>query len=90
MGELDFGMLAAYVIGILLLYIIGKTFAKPFKFFGKVLLNLFLGAAILLAINYVGQYVSFIIPFNIVTSLMVGFLGIPGIVLVIILTKLFI
>ena len=90
MGELDYGMMAAYAIGILLLYIIGKTFAKPFKLFGKVLLNLVLGAVILLAINYVGQYISFNIPFNILTSLIVGFLGIPGVVLVIILTKLFI
>lgn len=89
MGELNYGMLAAYAVGILLLYIIGKSLAAPFKFFGKVVLNLILGGVILVFINYVGQYINFHIAFNVITALIAGFLGIPGVVLLIILTKLF-
>lgn len=89
MGELDYGMVAAYAVGIFLLYIIGRSLAAPFKFIGKVVLNLVLGGVILVFINYIGQYIHFHIPFNAITALTAGFLGIPGVVLLIVLTRLF-
>lgn len=89
MGQLDYGMLAAYAVGIILLYIIGKSVSAPLKFFGKLVFNLIVGSVILIFINYLGGYINFHIGLNVVTALIVGFLGIPGVVLVIILTKLF-
>lgn len=89
MGELDYGMIAAYAVGIFLLYMIGRSLAAPFKLIGKVVLNLVIGGAILALLNYVGQYINFHIAFNAITALIAGFLGIPGVVLLIVLTQLF-
>ena len=58
-------------------FLFGRIFVKPIKFIFKVV------------INYIGLNFSFHIGINIWTSALVGILGIPGAVLLIIL-KIFI
>lgn len=70
-------------------WIIGKMFSIPLKAIGKLILNSVLGGLLIFIINLIGQLFSFHIGLNVVTSLLVGILGIPGAILLIIL-KLFI
>lgn len=70
-------------------WIIGKVFSIPLKAIGKLILNSILGGVLIFIINLVGQLFSFHIGLNVVTSLLVGILGIPGAILLIIL-KIFI
>lgn len=70
-------------------FLFGRIFVKPIKFIFKVVLNSILGCLLIALINYIGLNFSFHIGINIWTSALVGILGIPGAVLLIIL-KIFI
>ena len=72
----------ACIIGILL---IGRIFIVPIKIIIKLVLNSILGAILLFIINIVGSNFSFHIGINLITTLLTGILGIPGVVLLIIL-----
>lgn len=74
---------------IVVLWIIGKVFSIPLKSILKLIFNSVLGGILIFIINIIGGIFGFHIGLNVGTSLLVGLLGIPGAVLLIIL-KLFI
>lgn len=51
----------------------------------KIILNTILGAVLLAIINFIGIYFSFNIALNIYSALIIGILGVPGLVLLILL-----
>ncbi len=55
----------------------------PVKFILKLIYNGLIGGAMLWAVNYIGAYFSFAIAINPITALVAGFLGVPGVVLLI-------
>lgn len=55
------------------------------KILKKALLNTILGAVLLAIINFVGIYFNFYIALNIYSALIIGILGVPGLILLIIL-----
>ena len=74
------------MIGCVLAFlIIGKIFLFPIKLLFKLILNTIIGGAIIYIINLIGANFGFHIGLNITTSLVVGILGIPGAILLIIL-----
>lgn len=70
---------------VIAIIIIARIFAWPLKVIFKLILNIIIGLVILLFINAYGGPIGLYIPFNIVTALITGFLGIPGVVLLIII-----
>lgn len=89
MGIADVGVILAYSAGIMLIFMISWLFVKPFKFLGRLILNSLLGALFLIIFNYFGKYTGIFIGVNEVTALLLGILGIPGF-LAILLVKLLI
>ena len=69
----------------LAIFIIGKILLFPIKLLIKLIFNSIIGAAIIYIINLIGANFGFHIGLNLVTSLVVGILGIPGAILLIIL-----
>ena len=74
-----------YLACICFLFIFGKVFLVPITKILKLILNSILGGVIIFIINLVGQVYSFHIGLNIVTSILVGILGIPGAICIIII-----
>lgn len=72
------------IIGIVILFIVLKVFKWPLK----ILLNGIFGVVLLYIVNLIGGYFDFYIAINIVTALVAGILGIPG-VAILIIYKLF-
>jgi len=72
------------VIGIVILFIVLKIFKWPIK----ILLNGIFGVALLYLVNLVGAEFNFYIGINVVTALIAGILGVPGVAALIIF-KLF-
>lgn len=70
---------------VIAIVIIAKLLAWPLKVIIKLLANIFIGLVILLCINTFGVGIGLYIPFNIVTSLVAGLLGIPGVLLLVII-----
>lgn len=68
------------------IFIIGKIFLFPIKKILKLVFNTIIGGAIIYIINLIGITFGFHIGLNIITSLVVGVLGIPGAILLIILS----
>lgn len=81
--------LITYLACICFLFIFGRVFIIPIKKILKLVINSILGGVIIFFINLVGVIWGFHIGLNIFTSILVGILGIPGVVCIIII-KLFI
>lgn len=64
---------------IIALAIIVKLLAWPLKKILKLAINVAIGVGLLFLFNYFGgTWVGFIVPINWITALIVGLLGIPG------------
>jgi len=53
-----------------------------------ILKNVLIGIVVLYVVNFLGIDLNIFIPINIITIIIVGFLRIPGLVILLILTKL--
>ena len=80
--------LLTYLACICFLFIFGRVFIIPIKKILKLLINSILGGITIFLINLIGGYFGFHIGLNIFTSILVGLLGIPG-AIVLIVVKLF-
>lgn len=74
----ELGIILTYTSGIMLVFMISWIFFKPLKFVGKIILNSLIGALALIIFNYFGQYTGVHIGVNEFTALIIGLLGIPG------------
>lgn len=68
---------------LVVIYIGAQVMMKPVKLLWKVAINSVIGLILLLLVNYAASYFGFVLPINIITILVAGFLGIPGILLLI-------
>ena len=69
-------MMVYALIGLALLFLIIKLLKWPLK----ILINGILGIILLYISNIVGSYIGFVLPINAISALIAGFLGIPGII----------
>lgn len=82
------GNLIAYLACICFIFIFGKIFIVPIKKILKLVLNSILGGLAIFVINLMGANFGFHIGLNIFTSIIIGLLGLPGTVCLIIVKLL--
>ena len=82
---LNFNSIITIIVCILFLWGLGKIFSFPIKKIFRFIINSILGGILIFFINIIGANFSFHIGLNIVTSIIVGLLGIPGAILLIVL-----
>lgn len=70
---------------ICMLFVFGRIFIVPIKWLFKLALNSVFGALLIWIINLIGGVLGFHIGLNIWTSILVGFLGVPGAILLILI-----
>lgn len=87
--SMEIGILLAYAFGILVLYIIGYLFLVPIRMLFRLIVNSVLGGLLIIAVNLIGSFWDFHIPLNILSAICVGILGVPGVVLLYILSHFF-
>lgn len=68
---------------LVIIFIIAQLITTPIKLVWKLVINSLIGLVLLMLTNYIGAYFDFSLPLNILTVLISGFLGIPGILLLI-------
>ena len=83
---MQIGVLLTYAGAIILIFLIGKIFLWPIKLVLKLVLNSVIGGAAILMINVLAVGFGIFIPLNILNALIVGVLGRPGAVLLLIFT----
>ena len=82
---MDFNSIIVYIACILFLFIFGRIFIVPIKTILKLIVNSVLGGIIIFIVNLVGSIWGFHIGLNLITSVFVGILGIPGVIVIIII-----
>ncbi|HOQ36780.1 MAG TPA: pro-sigmaK processing inhibitor BofA family protein [Acetivibrio sp.] len=85
----EYQVVFAYIIGIILLYFLGRYLADPMKIVVRLIFNTVLGTVSLLGINLAGSLFNYHIALNPVTALISGILGIPGVLLLVVLKQVY-
>jgi len=78
-------LIASFAVGLALVCLTGYLLLVPMKFLWRLLAGGVLGALALLLVNLAGALLGFSVNINPFTAMAVGFLGLPGAVLVIVL-----
>jgi len=83
--DIPIDIILAYAAGLVLLYLLGWFLLVPLKILLKLILNGIIGGVVLWILNLAGGLIGVTIAINPVTALTVGFLGIPGLLLILML-----
>lgn len=82
---MDSNSIIAYIACIFFLFIFGKIFIVPIKTIFKLIINSILGGLTIFIINIIGSLWGFHIGINLITSIFVGVLGVPGAIVIVII-----
>lgn len=83
--DISLDIILAYALGLVLLYLIGWLLLVPLKLILRFFINAILGGIALWLLNLAGGLIGVTVAINPVTALIVGFLGIPGLLLILLL-----
>lgn len=75
----------SFIIGLILLYIVGLLLVIPIRILIKLLINGLIGGVLLFFFNLIGGIFGLSILINPLNAIIAGFLGVPGVILILIL-----
>lgn len=78
-------LIASFAVGLALICLTGYLLLVPMRFLWRLMAGGVLGALSLMLVNMVGSLLNFTVSINPFTAMAVGFLGLPGAILIIIL-----
>ena len=81
---LEINVFLTYVGAIILIFIFGRIFLWPLKMILKLALNSVIGGVLIFVFNLIGASFNIMIPLNMLNAVIVGILGLPGAVLLLI------
>jgi inhibitor of the pro-sigma K processing machinery len=73
-----------FLVAVIGLFIVVRLLAWPLKILIKLIINAVLGTILLFLVNLVGSHFGVVIGINVVTSLIAGFFGVPGVIFLIV------
>ena len=82
---MEYNSIIAFIACLFFLFIAGKIFIVPLKTIFRFILNSILGGILIFIINIIGEAFNFHIGLNIITSILVGLLGIPGVIAIVLI-----
>ena len=71
------------------LYVLFKILAAPVKWIFKMLINALVGFVLLFLANFVGGFFNFEIPVNLLTCVISGVFGVPGVIFLVVVLIFF-
>ncbi|GMB10184.1 inhibitor of the pro-sigma K processing machinery [Thermolongibacillus altinsuensis] len=75
------------IIGLIILILLIGVPLRFTRFIGEGIVRLIIGALFIFLINIVGNSIGLHIPINMITASITGFLGIPGIIALLLVQK---
>ena len=73
------GVFLIYAAAIIVLFLFGRILLLPMKLLLKVTVNSLVGGLFLVLINVAGTGAGIVMPVNIITAVIAGVLGLPGV-----------
>lgn len=83
--ETEMGVFLTFGGALILIFLLGKALVVPLKVVLRLILNSIAGAVLIIVINFIGMNIGVWIPINVVNSLTVGILGVPGVIMLLLL-----
>ena len=83
--EVELGIIVFYAIGLILLYSLGWILLIPLKWIIRGIWNGILGGILLFILNIAGGFWGLSLAINPLNAIIVGLLGIPGVILLLLL-----
>ena len=80
--------LLVVVMGVGLIVLVVKIFGTPLRWLLKLALNTAIGFVALFLLNFFGDYIGLSLGINWLNALIVGVLGVPGVILLLLLQYL--
>jgi inhibitor of the pro-sigma K processing machinery len=84
----DLNVVLAVIFGLFVLYFVGKMLVTPARIFMRVLLTGVIGTVVLLIFNLIGGIFGTVLGINAVTVLVVGYMGLPGLAMLLLLQRM--
>lgn len=81
---MDITTILFYLAGLALIFLFGMLLVVPFKILMRLLLNGIMGGIVLFLFNLVGGIFNLYLAINPLNAIIVGFLGVPGVILLLI------
>ncbi|HHX74247.1 MAG TPA: pro-sigmaK processing inhibitor BofA [Firmicutes bacterium] len=88
MPEIGVNTVIAVIFGLFVLYYLLRLLAAPARLLLRVLLTGAAGAVVLFVFNLAAGFFGLALGINAATSLIVGFMGLPGLVMLIVVQKI--
>lgn len=82
---MDITTILFYLAGLVLIYVVGMFLVIPLKILIRLLLNGIIGGIALFLFNLVGGIFNLSIALNPLNAIIVGVLGVPGVILLLVL-----
>jgi inhibitor of the pro-sigma K processing machinery len=83
---LQLSVFLTYAGGIILIFLLGKLFLWPLKLMLKLVINSAIGGLLILVVNMAAAALGLVmIPLNLLTAAIVGVLGLPGAILLLLI-----
>ncbi len=86
---LEINIILAYAVGLILLYVFGWILLIPLKWIIRLIFSSILGGIMLFLLNLVGDIWGIGLAINPISAIVVGILGMPGIILLLLLKYVF-
>jgi len=86
--ELDYTLALSFFFGLLLLYVLVRILYLPARWLFLVMYNGVIGGVILWLLNFAATPLGLRVAINPLTAVIAGFLGIPGVIFLIIISYL--
>jgi len=86
--EIQPAVILFFALGLALLYVLGWLLLVPLKAVLRFLFNGLLGGALLMVVNLFGAIWGLSVAINPLTALTAGFLGVPGVVTILVLQSI--
>ena len=73
---------------VLVIFLVIKVLAAPIRLLLKMALNAAIGFGMLFLVNFFGEFIGISLEMNVINALIAGFLGAPGVILLVLLNLL--
>lgn len=80
-------IIIGYGVGILAIYIVAKLLSVPIRIVSKLIFNGIAGGITILIVNFIGEIFGISVAINAISALVAGFLGVPGVLLLILINN---
>ncbi len=77
--RIDWNVIAAAIFGLFVVYFLSRAFYRPLRIVLRGILQIVLGGAVIFLYNLVAAMWGLTVGLNLITALIVGMMGLPGI-----------